>query len=210
MALARPPCGSAPPRRRSKSPLALLRTEDGVDPPPEDHACCATRRRRRRRRRPRRPRSGAARGRCRSPRRPPPAVPDLTGLTGREARIRRRAALAIGHVRARRRRAAVAWACWPTPIRSPPDGAFALGLLGDPRARAPLIAALDDASPLVQGSAAEALGLLVTPPRPTPVGAFAARIVQSPALAQRPDEADDVRRDTATAACRLALRRSCA
>ena len=83
--------------------------------------------------------------------------------------------------------------------------AFALGLLGDASARDPLVGALADPSPLVQGSAAEALGLLGDASAADAVGRLAAQIVQSGALAQPPDEGDDVRRDTPTAACRLAL-----
>ena len=66
--------------------------------------------------------------------------------------------------------------------------AFALGLLGDKRARDPLVAALADPSPLVQGSAAEALGLIGDAAAADAVGRFAAQIVQSGALAQPPGE----------------------
>ena len=91
----------------------------------------------------------------------PPPPPDLIRmLSDPEARIRRRAALAIGHV-------ALAEGVTPLlPLLGDPDpevrqmAAFALGLLGDTRARDPLVAALADPSPLVQGSAAEALGLI--------------------------------------------------
>jgi HEAT repeat protein/cyclophilin family peptidyl-prolyl cis-trans isomerase len=137
---------------------------------------------------------------------PPPPPPDLTRLLlDEEARVRRRAALAIGHV---------GLADGVTPllaVLADPDpevrqmAAFALGLLGNTRARDPLVAALADPSPLVQGSAAEALGLIGDVSAADALGRFAAQIVQSPALAQPPDEADDVRRDTATAACRLAI-----
>jgi HEAT repeat protein/cyclophilin family peptidyl-prolyl cis-trans isomerase len=137
---------------------------------------------------------------------PPPPPPDLTRLlTDDEARIRRRAALAIGHV---------GLPDGVTPllaVLADPDpevrqiAAFALGLLGDTRAREPLVAALADPSPLVQGSAAEALGLLGDTAAADALGQFAARLVQSAALAQAPDESDDARRDTPTAACRLAI-----
>ena len=87
-------------------------------------------------------------------------VPDLLALLGDVSpRVRRRAALAVGRV-------------------GLPDGvdaltrvladdaepevrqmaAFALGLIGDPRATGALATALGDASPLVRGRAAEALG----------------------------------------------------
>ena len=137
---------------------------------------------------------------------PPPPPPDLIRmLSDSEARMRRRAALAVGHV---------GLAEGVTPLigvladRDPEVrqmAAFALGLLGDRRAREPLVAALADPSPLVQGSAAEALGLIGDVADAAAIGKFAAQIVQSGALAQPPDEGDDVRRDTPTAACRLAL-----
>src|SRR3954468_15599731 len=137
---------------------------------------------------------------------PPPPPPDLMRLlTDDEARIRRRAALAIGHV---------GLSDGVTPLLaaladSDPEvrqmAAFAVGLLGDKRGREPIVAALADPSPLVQGSAAEALGLIGDAAAADPLGQFAARIVQSGALAQPPDESDDSRRDTATAACRLAI-----
>jgi HEAT repeat protein/cyclophilin family peptidyl-prolyl cis-trans isomerase len=137
---------------------------------------------------------------------PPPPPPDLTKLlSDSEARIRRRAALAIGHV-------GLAEGVTPLlPLLSDPDPevrqmvAFALGLLGDSRARDPLVAALADPSPLVQGSAAEALGLIGDVAAADAVGKLAAQIVQSGALATPPDEGDEARQDTPAAACRLAI-----
>ncbi len=101
----------------------------------------------------------------------PPPAPDLTRpwrtfvrlLSDEEPRIRRRAALAIGHVR-------LAEGVDPLlPLLG--DGnpevrqmaAFALGLIGDRRARDTLVTALTDMSPIVQASAAEAIGLLGDP-----------------------------------------------
>jgi HEAT repeat protein/cyclophilin family peptidyl-prolyl cis-trans isomerase len=137
---------------------------------------------------------------------PPPPPPDLTRLlTDDEARIRRRAALAIGHVALADGVPALLGALADPDPEVRQMAAFALGLLGDARARAPLVAALADPSPLVEGSAAEALGLLGDVASADALGTFAAQIVQSPALAQPPDETDDARRDTATAACRLAI-----
>ncbi len=124
-------------------------------------------------------------------------------LTDSEARIRRRAALAVGRV--------------GLPAGVPPlvdvlrDGdpevrqmaAFALGLIGDRSARDPLIAALGDATPLVQGSAAEALGLIGDPAAAEPVARMMSAIVASGALMQTPGDADDARRDTPASAFRL-------
>ena len=136
----------------------------------------------------------------------PAPPPDLTRLlSDDEARIRRRAALAIGRV-------ALADGVTPlTGVLGDPDpevrqmAAFALGLLGDTRARDPLVGALADPSPLVQGSAAQALGLIGDAAAADALGRFVAGIVQSGALAPAPDEADDARRDTPAAACRLAI-----
>src|SRR5258706_8129860 len=137
---------------------------------------------------------------------PPPPPPDLLRLLGDgEARVRRRAALAIGHV---------GLADGVQPLlgvladRDPEVrqmAAFALGLLGDSRARDPLVTALADASPLVQGSAAEALGLIGDVSAADALAGLVGRVVQSDTLAQPPADEDDVRRDTPAAACRLAL-----
>ncbi len=138
---------------------------------------------------------------------PPPPPPDLVRLLAdSEARVRRRAALAIGRV-------GLADGIQPlVPIlASDADAevrqmaAFALGLIGDTRAKDPLIAALADPSPLVQGSAAEALGLIGDAGAADAVGRMVAQVVQSGALAQPPNDDDDVRRDTATAAARLGI-----
>src|SRR5439155_21578475 len=83
--------------------------------------------------------------------------------------------------------------------------AFALGLLGDTRARDPLITALGDPSALVQGSAAEALGLIGDPAAADAVGRLAAQVISSGALGQPPADEDDARRDTPAAAFRLAI-----
>ena len=92
---------------------------------------------------------------------PPPAPqPNLTTLvTDAEARIRRRAALAIGRTRLPEGVPAL------MPLLasdSEPEvrqmAAFAMGLIGGATVVEPLTAALADADPLVQGRAAEALG----------------------------------------------------
>jgi cyclophilin family peptidyl-prolyl cis-trans isomerase/HEAT repeat protein len=92
---------------------------------------------------------------------PPRARPDLVDLLrDPEARIRRRAALALGRV-------GLAEAVAPLVARLQNDpeaevrqmAAFAIGLIGDASAAEPLTRALKDPSPVVQGRAAEALGL---------------------------------------------------
>jgi HEAT repeat protein len=155
------------------------------------------------------PPAAAARGQRAAPAAappPPPVPPDLTRmLSDGEARIRRRAALAIGRVGLRDGVQPLLG------ILNDPDpevrqmAAFALGLLGDARARDPLVAALGDSSPLMQGSAAEALGLIGDASVADAIGSLVSKVVQSGALAQPPGDADDTRRDTPTAACRLGL-----
>ena len=137
---------------------------------------------------------------------PPPPPPDLLRmLTDGEARIRRRAALAVGRV--------------GLPAGVPPlvelmkDGdaevrqmaAFALGLIGDRSARDPLIAALADESPLMKGSAAEALGLIGDAAAAEPIGRMVAGIAQSGVLIRLPSDADEARRDTPAAAFKLGV-----
>jgi len=126
-------------------------------------------------------------------------------VTDPEARIRRRAALAVGRVGLA--------AGVPPLVELLRDGdpevrqmaAFALGLIGDRSARDPLIAALGDPAPLVRGSAAEALGLVGDAAAAGPIGTMVSAVVQSGAIAQPPGEADEARRDTPAAAFRLGV-----
>ena len=89
---------------------------------------------------------------------PPPPSDLIRLLDDMEARVRRRAAVALGRV-------GLPEAVEPLTRRlgdEEPEvrqmAAFALGLIGDAAARPALLAALKDANPLVQGRAAEALG----------------------------------------------------
>ena len=138
---------------------------------------------------------------------PPPPPPDLIRLLGdSEARVRRRAALAIGRV-------GLAEGIQPLlPLLSSDAeaevrqiAAFALGLIGDARAKDPLIAALNDQSAAVRGSAAEALGLIGDASAADAVGRMVGQVVQSGTLAPAPGDDDDARRDTASAAARLGI-----
>ena len=136
----------------------------------------------------------------------PPAPPDLIGmLSDEEARIRRRAALAIGRVALAEGTPPLVGVLADTDPEVRQIAAFALGLIGDKSARDPLMRALADPSPLVQGSAAEALGLIGDTAAADAIGRLVGQIVQSPALAQPPAEEDDVRRDTPSAAARLGI-----
>ncbi|MBI3049502.1 MAG: HEAT repeat domain-containing protein [Acidobacteria bacterium] len=91
----------------------------------------------------------------------PPPPSDLIRLLGDgEARVRRRAALALGRVGLRDAVDPVVklLADAETDVRQ--MAAFALGLIGDASARSALTGALADPDPLVQGRAAEALGMI--------------------------------------------------
>jgi HEAT repeat protein len=152
---------------------------------------------------------------------PSPAPPSAAGTTSRvsassvadlvalasdgEARVRRRAALAIGRVG---QRAGV------TPLITllsdvEPEvrqmAVFGLGLIGDTSARDRLVAALGDAAWVVRGSAAEALGLLGDASAAAPIARLATDIVQSGVVSTGSTDEDDVRRDTPAAVLRLAI-----
>ena len=91
---------------------------------------------------------------------PPPERPDLVRLVGdQDARIRRRAALAIGRVGLPEGVAPLVGALGDPEMEVRQMAAFSLGRLGDRAAAAPLVRVLtDDQSPVVRGRAAEALG----------------------------------------------------
>jgi cyclophilin family peptidyl-prolyl cis-trans isomerase/HEAT repeat protein len=136
----------------------------------------------------------------------PPVTPDLTLLLAdEEARVRRRAALAVGRV-------GLGDGVEPLlPLLDDADpevrqmAAFALGLIGDRRARDPLVRVLSDPLPLVQGSAAEGLGLIGDPAAADAIGKMIAQVVESGALAEPPGDDADVRRDTPAGAFRLGV-----
>src|SRR5260370_16042703 len=141
---------------------------------------------------------------------PPPPPPDLVRLlTDSEARVRRRAALAIGRVGLREGvQPLVATLADKDPeVRQ--MAAFALGLIGEQTARDPLVTALGDPSRLVQGSAAEALGLIGDATVADAIGRMVTGLAGSPPLAAqsgeaRSDEAEGSR-DTPDAAFRLGV-----
>lgn len=107
----------------------------------------------------------------------PPVSPDLLRLVAdREARVRRRAALALGRVGLPE-----AVAPLSTVLAASDEdpevrqmAAFALGLIGDRAAIGALVPALADQSVVVQGRAAEALGLIGDPSTTAVVGAMVA------------------------------------
>jgi cyclophilin family peptidyl-prolyl cis-trans isomerase/HEAT repeat protein len=120
----------------------------------------------------------------------PPQPSDLIRLLGDpEARVRRRAALALGRV-------GLPAAVEPLTGRLSDEefevrqmAAFSLGLLGDPSARAALLKALDDPDPTVQGRAAEALGSIGDRTDADAIAGMVRRHVAAGALAKiEPDE----------------------
>ena len=136
----------------------------------------------------------------------PPPAPDLTRLLGdADARIRRRAALAVGRVGLREGEAPLAALLTDADAEVRQMAAFALGVLGDKGATGALVAALGDASPMVKASAAEGLGLIGAADAAEPIAKMAAAIVAAGAFAQPPAIEDDARRDTPAGAFRLAI-----
>jgi HEAT repeat protein/cyclophilin family peptidyl-prolyl cis-trans isomerase len=137
---------------------------------------------------------------------PPPPRPDLLRLLmDGEARIRRRAALAVGHVGLGEGAPPLIALLSDADAEVRQMAAFALGLIGDRSARDPLIAALADPSPLVKGSAAEALGLIGDPAAADAIGRMASQIVGSGALANPPTEEADGQRDSPAWALKAAV-----
>jgi cyclophilin family peptidyl-prolyl cis-trans isomerase/HEAT repeat protein len=121
----------------------------------------------------------------------PVVLPDLTVLIkDADARIRRRAALAIGRTR-------LAGGMQPLTAAladADPDvramAAFALGLIGDPSAAAGLTPLLADPSPVVRGRAAQALGLIGAKDAAPAIGRLAAEYVRSAPVASMTTDAE--------------------
>ena len=89
---------------------------------------------------------------------PPPPSDLIKLLNDNEARVRRRAALAIGRVGLADGVEPLIRLLSDTEIEVRQMAAFGLGLIGDRSARPALLAALKDPQPVLQGRAAEALG----------------------------------------------------
>jgi cyclophilin family peptidyl-prolyl cis-trans isomerase/HEAT repeat protein len=121
---------------------------------------------------------------------PPPPPPDLIRLLeDGEARIRRRAAIAVGRVGlAEAVPALVKLLQGDTDAEVRQMAAFGLGLIGDQSALEPLRAAVADPLPLVAGRAAEALGLLNDTASAPAIGKMVATHVAA-AAAIAPDDA---------------------
>jgi cyclophilin family peptidyl-prolyl cis-trans isomerase/HEAT repeat protein len=121
---------------------------------------------------------------------PPSSSPDLSVLVrDGDARVRRRAALAIGRVKSK---AGVPFLVSALPDTDPDVramAAFALGLIGDGASEAALAPLLTDASPRVRGRAAEALGLIGAKGAAPAIGQMVAEYAASaPVAAMQPDD----------------------
>lgn len=142
----------------------------------------------------------------RDPEPPSQPPPDLLRLLGDpEARVRRRAALAVGRVGQGEAVRPLTALLTDADAEVRQMAAFALGLLGDKAAVEPLVGVLSDPSPIVQGSAAEALGLIGDPGSANAIAQMASQILSSGEGAAVPPDEGDARRDSPAAACRLAL-----
>ena len=140
---------------------------------------------------------------------PPPVpepVPDLAKLaTDTDARIRRRAALAIGRVGLAEGGALLQ----PLLKDADPDvrqmAAFALGLLADKTAVPALTEALQDPEPRVRGRAAEALGLIGDTGTAAAVGQMVSAYVKAGAIASIPPDDEQWPKTPEADAVRLGL-----
>jgi cyclophilin family peptidyl-prolyl cis-trans isomerase/HEAT repeat protein len=182
-ALASSACASAPPKRQQAPAISLdqkmawmLQLEDQrilrVPPPQEP------------------PVVTPARGKA-APAPAPPPTPDLLKLvTDPEARIRRRAALAIGRVGLPEGVAPLQTALADTDPAVRQMAAFGLGLIGDRSAVPALTTTLQDADPLVRGRAAEALGLIGDKSAGGAVGTMTAAYIKQGAIASLTPDAE--------------------
>ena len=149
------------------------------------------------------PQPEGRRGRTPASTAPPRA--DLSALVrDPEARVRRRAAVAIGRVGLREGVPLL------TPLLADADAdvrqaaAFALGLIGDASASAAVVPLLSDSDPLVRGRAAEALGLMGAKDAAQAVAEMGSVYARSPAVTGlAPDDERPAAREAE--ALRLAL-----
>jgi HEAT repeat protein len=114
---------------------------------------------------------------------PAPPTDLIRLLQDEEARVRRRAALAVGRVGLAEGVAPLAARLRDEEAEVRQMAAFALGLIGDGAARPALRDALGDADPIVQGRAAEALGRIGAVDDADAVGAMVRAHVQGGAIA---------------------------
>jgi cyclophilin family peptidyl-prolyl cis-trans isomerase/HEAT repeat protein len=103
-------------------------------------------------------------------------------LNDNEARVRRRAALAVGRVGLAEGVEPLARLLSDNEIEVRQMAAFALGLIGDRAARPALLTALKDPQPVLQGRAAEALGQIGDRADGEPIGAMVQAQIKAGAL----------------------------
>jgi HEAT repeat protein/cyclophilin family peptidyl-prolyl cis-trans isomerase len=120
----------------------------------------------------------------------PPQPSDLIRLLGdQEARVRRRAALALGRVGLPAAVEPLTRALEDQEFEVRQMAAFSLGLLADASARPALVKALADEEPIVQGRAAEALGSIGNREDADAIAAMVRRHIMAGALANiEPDD----------------------
>jgi cyclophilin family peptidyl-prolyl cis-trans isomerase/HEAT repeat protein len=137
----------------------------------------------------------------------PPPSPDLVALLRDDMpRIRRRAALAVGRVRLGEGvapLAAVLAGDIDAEVRQ--MAAFAMGLIGDASGADALLTALGDRDPLVQGRAAEALGLLAHKAAATPIATMMTAHIAAGALTDTTPDDLGYPKAAATEAVRLGI-----
>jgi cyclophilin family peptidyl-prolyl cis-trans isomerase/HEAT repeat protein len=137
----------------------------------------------------------------------PDSPRDLTAIATRgDARLRRRAAFAIGRVGDVTGRPALEALLADPELEVRQSAAFGLGLLGDKAAVPALIAVLNaDASPKVRGRAAEALGLIGDASAAAPIGAYLTSLLSAGTLASVPADEMAWPLTPEVDACRLAI-----
>jgi cyclophilin family peptidyl-prolyl cis-trans isomerase/HEAT repeat protein len=120
----------------------------------------------------------------------PPQPSDLIRLLNdSEARVRRRAALAVGRVGLAAGVEPLTRLLADEEFEVRQMAAFALGLLADASVRPALLKSLDDAEPIVQGRAAEALGSIGDRADADAIGAMVQRHIAAGAIAKiEPDD----------------------
>ena len=121
---------------------------------------------------------------------PPSSKPDLSILVkDADARVRRRATLALGRVRLAEGLKPLVVTLADTDVEVRATAAFAIGLLGDPAAEAALVPLLSDPVPIVRGRAAEALGQIGAKGAAAAIGSMVSEYAKNQAvLGMQPDD----------------------
>jgi cyclophilin family peptidyl-prolyl cis-trans isomerase/HEAT repeat protein len=136
---------------------------------------------------------------------PGPPSDLLKLLNDSEARVRRRAALAIGRVGLPEGVEPLTKLLDDGDVEVRQMAAFAMGLIGDPAARPALLAALKDSQPVLQGRVAEALGQIGDRSDADAIGAMVQAHIKAGALTGLASDDLTYPLSTATEAVRLGL-----